>query len=188
MNKKLIFINVFTQPKAYEFGYQVKDDYSGNNYNRQESSDGNQVRGEYRVALPDGRTQIVTYYADWQSGFHADVRYEGTAQYPEQYNQGGHGGYNNGGQQYGAPSQQYGAPAYNNHNNNNNNNGYSGGYSQAGSATSSVHIKDYSSEATPYNINNNLNSGYNYNNNGNNYDSYNSGSFNKRPTNEYGAP
>lgn len=65
----------------------MKDDYSGNNYNRQEASDGNQVRGEYRVQLPDGRTQIVTYYADWQTGYHADVRYEGTANYPDQYNQ-----------------------------------------------------------------------------------------------------
>ncbi|XP_063911293.1 pro-resilin-like [Zophobas morio] len=107
------------EPKSYEFGYQVKDDYTGNNYNRKESSDGNQVRGEYRVQLPDGRTQIVTYYADWQTGFHADVRYEGTAQYPEQYNT--YNGGNNG---------QYGAPNYSN------NNGY---------GTSSVSIKDYSS-------------------------------------------
>ncbi|KAK9709653.1 Insect cuticle protein [Popillia japonica] len=74
------------QAMAYEFGYQVKDDYSGNNYGRQEKSDGNEVRGEYRVQLPDGRTQIVTYYADWQTGFHADVRYEGQPRYPDQYN------------------------------------------------------------------------------------------------------
>ncbi|KRT82726.1 Insect cuticle protein [Oryctes borbonicus] len=78
-----------SQAMAYEFGYQVKDDYSGNNYGRQEKSDGNEVRGEYRVQLPDGRTQIVTYYADWQTGFHADVRYEGQAQYPDQYNPNG---------------------------------------------------------------------------------------------------
>ncbi|KAK5639803.1 hypothetical protein RI129_010614 [Pyrocoelia pectoralis] len=92
------------EPKSYEFGYQVKDDYTGNNYNRQETSDGNQVNGEYRVQLPDGRTQIVTYYADWQSGFHADVRYEGTATYPEDY---GH----RPSQNYGIPN-QYGPPAY----------------------------------------------------------------------------
>ncbi|XP_061725025.1 pro-resilin-like [Cydia pomonella] len=70
-------------PKSYEFGYSVKDAQSGNDYDRRESSDGNVVRGEYRVALPDGRTQIVTYHADWQTGFHADVRYEGEARYPE---------------------------------------------------------------------------------------------------------
>ncbi|VEN47072.1 unnamed protein product, partial [Callosobruchus maculatus] len=31
------------EPKAYEFGYQVKDEYTGTDYNRRESSDGNQV-------------------------------------------------------------------------------------------------------------------------------------------------
>jgi len=74
------------QPKAYEFGYSVKDQATGNDFGRQETSDGETVRGEYRVQLPDGRTQIVTYTADWRTGFHADVRYEGTASYPDQYN------------------------------------------------------------------------------------------------------
>ena len=40
------------------------------------------ILGEYRVALPDGRTQIVTYKADHYGGFVADVKYEGQAQYP----------------------------------------------------------------------------------------------------------
>lgn len=117
------------------------------------------MRGEYRVQLPDGRTQIVTYYADWQTGFHADVRYEGTAQYPDQYNT-----YNNNG-----ISNQYGPPAYNTNNNYNNgynnnggytNGGYNnGGYAGGGApATSSVTIKDYSG-----NDNSNYNSGgYHY--------------------------
>ncbi|XP_044766484.1 pro-resilin-like [Coccinella septempunctata] len=113
------------KPKAYEFGYQVKDDYSGNDYNRQEVSDGNQVRGEYRVALPDGRTQIVTYWADWQSGFHADVRYEGEARYPDQYNNNNNQGYNyqNG---YNQQQNAYPAPAGINNDAYNINNDYSG--------------------------------------------------------------
>ncbi|CAH2061753.1 unnamed protein product, partial [Iphiclides podalirius] len=80
------------EPKSYEFGYSVKDSQSGNDYDRKEASDGHEVRGEYRVHLPDGRTQIVTYHADWQTGFHADVRYEGEARYPEATNtqQGGY--------------------------------------------------------------------------------------------------
>lgn len=28
----------------------------------------------------------VSYHADWQTGFHADVRYEGEAHYPENNN------------------------------------------------------------------------------------------------------
>ncbi|KPJ14849.1 Pro-resilin [Papilio machaon] len=86
---------MFTKPKSYEFGYSVKDSRSGNDYGRREKSDGHEVRGEYRVFLPDGRTQIVTYHADWKTGFHADVRYEGEATYPNNVQ----GGYN-----YNAPT------------------------------------------------------------------------------------
>ncbi|XP_045781101.1 pro-resilin-like [Maniola jurtina] len=108
-------------PKSYEFGYSVKDAQSGNDYDRREMSDGNVVRGEYRVQLPDGRLQIVTYHADWRTGYHANVRYEGEARYPENNNQGysynapqftgSLNGFNNPGSSY-KPSTAYGPPGY----------------------------------------------------------------------------
>ncbi|ROT62509.1 putative cuticle protein 7 [Penaeus vannamei] len=76
----------------YGFDYAVNDQYTGTDFSQTESSDGNVVTGEYRVLLPDGRTQIVTYTADHENGFVADVRYEGEAQYPQGSNGGGYGG------------------------------------------------------------------------------------------------
>merc|ERR1712024_211198 len=70
------------QPFAYQYG--VKDDYSGASYQKSETRDQyGVVGGSYTVALPDGRTQIVTYTADHEGGFIADVKYEGAAVYPE---------------------------------------------------------------------------------------------------------
>ncbi|XP_071523382.1 uncharacterized protein [Panulirus ornatus] len=69
----------------YDFAYGVKDEYSGNNYGHNENSDGSTVTGEYRVLLPDGRTQIVTYTADHYKGYIAEVRYEGEAKYVPKY-------------------------------------------------------------------------------------------------------
>ncbi|KAK2715057.1 cuticle protein 21-like [Artemia franciscana] len=66
----------------YNFGWVVKDDPTYNDFSQQESSDGNQVVGSYRVLLPDGRLQIVSYTVDEHSGFNADIKYEGEAQYP----------------------------------------------------------------------------------------------------------
>merc|ERR1712168_270629 len=71
-------------PPVYAYEYAVADDYSKANFAQNEKRDGYSTLGEYRVALPDGRTQIVTYnVADGYSGYVADVRYEGVAQYPE---------------------------------------------------------------------------------------------------------
>lgn len=44
----------------YAFAYEVIDPASDANFGHRESSDGYLVEGEYRVLLPDGRTQIVT--------------------------------------------------------------------------------------------------------------------------------
>ncbi|KAI9552956.1 hypothetical protein GHT06_020841 [Daphnia sinensis] len=69
-------------PQPYSFGYNVKDEETSNDFYHAENADGNVVTGTYRVALPDGRTQIVTYKAD-KDGYTADVRFEGEAKYPE---------------------------------------------------------------------------------------------------------
>merc|ERR1719410_585347 len=74
----------YNEPAAYTYQYGVQDDYSGANFGQNEARDGYATNGEYRVALPDGRTQIVTYTVqDGYSGYIADVKYEGQAQYPE---------------------------------------------------------------------------------------------------------
>ncbi|CAH2987389.1 unnamed protein product [Chilo suppressalis] len=86
----------------FDFSYAVNED--GNDYSHNAISDGDVTRGEYRVALPDGRTQVVKYTADWKNGFNAEVTYEGEARYPDQ--QPGYGsGPASGGQKYVPPSQ-----------------------------------------------------------------------------------
>ncbi|KAF2361639.1 Insect cuticle protein [Trinorchestia longiramus] len=71
------------KPPKYAFDYAVQDAYSGVNFNQQEKRDGYNTQGAYYVALPDGRTQKVTYYVDGDSGYVAQVEYEGEAQYPQ---------------------------------------------------------------------------------------------------------
>ena len=63
----------------FDFGYIVDDEESETSFGHKSSSDGDQVTGQYRVLLPDGRTQIVTYTADKENGFQAEVTYEGEA-------------------------------------------------------------------------------------------------------------
>merc|ERR1712018_235053 len=72
-------------PKPFAYNYGVADDYSGANFQKAENQDaaGN-LAGSYVVHLPDGRVQTVTYTADHENGFIADVKYEGTAVYPEE--------------------------------------------------------------------------------------------------------
>ncbi|MCL4157265.1 UNVERIFIED_CONTAM: hypothetical protein GTU68_013682, partial [Idotea baltica] len=63
----------------FDFAYVVKDEYSGNDYAHKANSDGEVVKGEYHVLLPDGRVQIVTYIVNGEDGFKADVSYDGEA-------------------------------------------------------------------------------------------------------------
>ena len=46
--------------KPYSYAYEVIDPAGGNAYGHREQSDGVITEGEYRVVLPDTRTQIVT--------------------------------------------------------------------------------------------------------------------------------
>ncbi|XP_018026144.1 mediator of RNA polymerase II transcription subunit 12-like [Hyalella azteca] len=64
----------------FDFAYHVEDQHSGAQYGHNSNSDGTVTTGEYRVLLPDGRTQIVTYIADPHEGFNAKVRFEGEVQ------------------------------------------------------------------------------------------------------------
>merc|ERR1711981_390962 len=70
-------------PQPYQYEYGVADQYTGTNFQSVENQNAEgTVVGSYRVNLPDGRVQTVTYTADHYGGFVADVSYEGEAQYP----------------------------------------------------------------------------------------------------------
>merc|ERR1712106_704037 len=69
------------EPPLYAYQYGVSDDYSGANFAQNEQRDGYSTSGSYRVALPDGRTQVVSYHTDGDSGNIQDVTYEGVPSY-----------------------------------------------------------------------------------------------------------
>merc|ERR1712226_1542136 len=72
-------------PKPYSYQYAVADDYSKANFHKAESQDANgNVKGQFVIALPDGRIQTTAYTADHVHGFIADVTYQGEPVYPEQ--------------------------------------------------------------------------------------------------------
>merc|ERR1712203_576301 len=49
-------------PQPFQYEYGVNDDYSGNAFAKTETqNDLGQVQGSYKVNLPDGRVQTVTY-------------------------------------------------------------------------------------------------------------------------------
>jgi hypothetical protein len=56
----------------------VQDDASNDYSAHAQANNGQATQGEYRVNLPDGRTQVVRYTAD-DGGYRADVSYQQTA-------------------------------------------------------------------------------------------------------------
>merc|ERR1712226_1716979 len=66
-------------PAVYQYAYEVNDDYTGTNFGAEEARDGYNTNGQYRVVLPDCRTQTVTYTVDEYGGYVADVQYDGYA-------------------------------------------------------------------------------------------------------------
>ncbi|CAH2098963.1 unnamed protein product [Euphydryas editha] len=69
----------------YAFAYTVRDHKTGDDFSHSQQSSGSATNGEYRVRLPDGRTQIVSYTAD-ENGYKADVRYDDEKPKTESYN------------------------------------------------------------------------------------------------------
>ncbi|XP_071536154.1 cuticle protein 8-like [Panulirus ornatus] len=66
----------------YSFQWKVDDQYAGNYYGHEETRDGYDTEGTYFVRLSDGRLMTVNYEVHGDSGFLADVNYEGEAHYP----------------------------------------------------------------------------------------------------------
>lgn len=64
------------QGKDYAFSYKVVDHLRGDDFSHSQSRNSKATNGEYRVKLPDGRVQIVSYTAD-KNGYKADVKYTG---------------------------------------------------------------------------------------------------------------
>ena len=80
--KITFFLFIYQPAHPYRYSYNVKDEPSYNDFIHSESTDGKVTTGSYKVTLPDGRTQIVSYKAG-SYGYTADVKYEGEAKCPE---------------------------------------------------------------------------------------------------------
>merc|ERR1712051_851574 len=76
----------FAPARPYSFGYEVVDAEAGNAYGHREGTDDGVTKGEFRVVLPDTRTQIVRYTVSAETGYVAEVSYEGTPVYPQHQN------------------------------------------------------------------------------------------------------
>merc|ERR1712212_179604 len=101
-------------PQPYKYEYGVQDDYTNAAFAKSESqNEVGTVTGSYKVNLPDGRIQTVTYTADEVGGFKAEVTYEGTPISPPEPKE-GYGVYSGPGAFEPHTSPQYHAePVYN---------------------------------------------------------------------------
>ncbi|XP_064123059.1 pro-resilin-like [Macrobrachium nipponense] len=72
-----------SEPAKYNFEFDVDDDSTGASFEHQEARDIDNTQGSYTVQLPDGRRQTVKYYVNGDSGYVAEVTYEGEARYPD---------------------------------------------------------------------------------------------------------
>merc|ERR1711936_810823 len=69
-------------PQPYKYEYGVQDDYSKAAFAKSETqNEVGAVTGSYKVNLPDGRIQTVSYTADPVNGYKAVVSYEGEPVY-----------------------------------------------------------------------------------------------------------
>ena len=68
-------ISSFQKPALYDYNYAVHDGYHGTSFGHIEDREGYTTKGQYFVALPDGRVQTVTYHAD-EHGYHPVVTYD----------------------------------------------------------------------------------------------------------------
>ncbi|XP_027211775.1 cuticle protein 7-like [Penaeus vannamei] len=69
----------------YDFSYAVQHEDSGNDFGHEEARDGEHTQGSYYVRLPDTRLQTVKYFVDGDSGYVAEVNYDGEARFPDSY-------------------------------------------------------------------------------------------------------
>ncbi|XP_049816693.1 pro-resilin-like [Schistocerca nitens] len=76
------------EPANYEFSYSVADANTLSDFGQEESRQGESAQGQYRVLLPDGRKQIVSYQAD-EGGYRPTVEYQDTGL--TAYSAGGYG-------------------------------------------------------------------------------------------------
>ncbi|XP_064077118.1 pro-resilin-like [Macrobrachium nipponense] len=67
----------------YDFNWAVRDESSENDFGHQEARDGDNTQGSYYVRLPDGRLQTVKYFVEGDSGYVAEVNYDGEARFPD---------------------------------------------------------------------------------------------------------
>ncbi|KAK2706984.1 cuticle protein 19-like [Artemia franciscana] len=83
-NAKLPFSPVISEPAPpammpmpYAFEWGVNDSENGLDFAHDEvSSDGVLTKGSYRVLLPNGRTQVVTFTVNGDNGYVAKVQYQ----------------------------------------------------------------------------------------------------------------